>query len=262
MSRLWSVFVLVLVLVPALASAKTVELDDRAFARHINAALDEVDEMERIIDRSELRGRQKESLLDEVDELRSELKRVRKTLDRGESVKHGVLLDDRDLFADIDDVSEAVRAFEKELDDSDLEREERKLVRESLDAVSDAMKDADKLVAAAPEVDTVVDSVVEVKEPKLVEMDAASFAALNSSIQNSSFDSDKVKAIGTAARSGNYFTCAQVVSLLGHLSFDSDKVEAAATLYPNVVDPKNWFMVFDTFTFDSSRDDLRSRLGL
>lgn len=261
MSRLLSVFVLALVLVPALASAKTVELDDRALARHINTALDEVDEMERIIDRSDLRGRQKESLLDEVDELRSELKRVRKTLDRGESVKHGVLLDDRDIFADIDDVSEAVRAFEKVLDDSDLEREERKLVRESLDAVSDAMKDADKLVAAAPEVDAVVD-VVEVKEPKLVEMDAGSFAALNSSIQNSSFDSDKVKAIGTAARSGNYFTCAQVVSLLAHLSFDSDKVEAAATLYPYVVDPKNWFMVFDTFTFDSSRDDLRSRLGL
>jgi hypothetical protein len=45
-------------------------------------------------------------------------------------------------------------------------------------------------------------------------------------------------------------------------SFDSDRVEAAVHLYPLIIDPENFFIVLEAFTFDHDRQAVRKRLKL
>ena len=63
-----------------------------------------------------------------------------------------------------------------------------------------------------------------------------------------------------AARSGleqNYFTAAQVKTVLQIFSTDSDKLELAKLAYRNTVDQRAFYPVDEVFSFQSSRDELQ-----
>lgn len=88
----------------------------------------------------------------------------------------------------------------------------------------------------------------------------ADLANIRRAIDGASFRDDKLATLRSASRD-RWFTCAQVITLMGEFSFGKDQVEAAAMLHPNVVDPNNWFSVYAALTFDKDRRDLRRRVG-
>ena len=74
------------------------------------------------------------------------------------------------------------------------------------------------------------------------------------------FDDDRLAVLRDIAR-GRAFTSAQVERFLRNLTFDDAKVEAAVMLHGQVVDPQNWYQIYDAFTFGSSRNEVRRRVG-
>ncbi len=87
------------------------------------------------------------------------------------------------------------------------------------------------------------------------------FSNLKHSVENARFNSDKMDIL-RAAKHSNFFTSEQVRQLMLALTFDSDREEAAVMLYSNVVDKHNWFVIYDTLTFSSSRDSIDRKLGI
>ncbi|MEL6343234.1 MAG: DUF4476 domain-containing protein [Myxococcota bacterium] len=77
-------------------------------------------------------------------------------------------------------------------------------------------------------------------------------------INNEAFADDKM-AVLLAATAGRPMTTAQARSLVNLFTFDDDKVEAAVILYPQVVDPEQWFTMYSALTFRSSKDTLRAQ---
>lgn len=87
------------------------------------------------------------------------------------------------------------------------------------------------------------------------------FAKLLTSLQSQSLDDGKVSFIKLISHT-NAFTCDQVRQILRELSFDQGREQAAVILYPRVTDPKNFFTVFEVFTFDQARSSVNKRLKL
>jgi hypothetical protein len=54
----------------------------------------------------------------------------------------------------------------------------------------------------------------------------------------------------------SYFTTYQVKTVLQLFSSESDKLELAKLSYRNTVDPRNYYQLYDVFSFQSSKDDL------
>jgi hypothetical protein len=52
----------------------------------------------------------------------------------------------------------------------------------------------------------------------------------------------------------------QLVGILKEFSFETTKLDFAKSSYRYVVDKRNYFMVNDVFTFQSSKDDLNDFL--
>jgi hypothetical protein len=92
-------------------------------------------------------------------------------------------------------------------------------------------------------------------------MGAGPFAALIDAVEAESFGDEKVAVLRQAA-ANNLFSVAQVRQLLPLYTFSDEKIEAAVALYPRTIDAENWFQVYQEFTFDSDKDELRDRLGL
>lgn len=75
-----------------------------------------------------------------------------------------------------------------------------------------------------------------------------------------SFADDQLEVV-TAAAKVNYFTVDQVVALMKACTFEDTKIDVAAHLFSRIVDPNNWYLVYDGFTFSSSKKTLRERIG-
>ncbi|MCS6914110.1 MAG: DUF4476 domain-containing protein [Myxococcales bacterium] len=87
------------------------------------------------------------------------------------------------------------------------------------------------------------------------------FAHLLHQVRSATFERAQLNLLRDAVRSGSWFTCRQIVAIMGLLSFDHTKVEAAALLYPRAVDPQNVADLLSALTFESHRQQLRQRLG-
>lgn len=92
-------------------------------------------------------------------------------------------------------------------------------------------------------------------------MEDVQFYRMVAQIEDEPFPSGKLSIISMAV-DYNYFTSAQVYTVLNALTFPSDKVEAAVLLYPMVLDPDAFYQVFGAFTFESSKEEVRARLGI
>lgn len=86
------------------------------------------------------------------------------------------------------------------------------------------------------------------------------FQAAKNLINNKSFDSSKLQIANQVAR-GNYLSSRQVAELMQLFTFESTKLSFGKEAYSSVIDPGNYFMVYEAFTFDSSMDELAEFIG-
>ena len=79
-------------------------------------------------------------------------------------------------------------------------------------------------------------------------------------LDDADFSDEKLSVLRSAAAT-RHFLVDQVIAVLGRMTFDSDKIEAAALLHSRVVDRTNWYKVYGALDFDSSRAELKQRVG-
>jgi hypothetical protein len=84
--------------------------------------------------------------------------------------------------------------------------------------------------------------------------------ALKYTINNRPFDSGKLQ-IAKQAVSKNRMNSYQVAELMQLLTFESNKLELAKFAYQFVIDPKNYYVIYNEFTFDSSVNELSAFIG-
>lgn len=82
------------------------------------------------------------------------------------------------------------------------------------------------------------------------------FKDLKKSINDRNFEISNIEILKTALDK-NVFTSSQVRELLSYFSHESNKLDIAKYAYKSTCDKKNYFKVFDAFTFDSSIDELK-----
>ena len=92
-------------------------------------------------------------------------------------------------------------------------------------------------------------------------MSAENFAKLLKALKAEAFDDGKVSFIETFAANGR-LNAEQARTLLKEFSFDGGRVKSAVVLYPRLTDPENFFLVLDTFSFDTSRNEVREKLKM
>ncbi len=86
-------------------------------------------------------------------------------------------------------------------------------------------------------------------------MDGREFSLLIGSVRRVRFASDKVAVIGDAAANA-YFSASQAADLVREVP-SWGQVDAGRLLYPRVIDPQSFHLVYAAMTFSSDRDALR-----
>ncbi len=86
-------------------------------------------------------------------------------------------------------------------------------------------------------------------------MDSRTFSLFVNAVEDISFDKERLNFINTQAKTAN-FTSAQIKAVLDEFSFDEQRLAAAKILYNKCVDRNNYFMVYETFSFDRYKNDL------
>jgi hypothetical protein len=92
-------------------------------------------------------------------------------------------------------------------------------------------------------------------------LSAEDFAKLMKSLKAESFDEGKASFVALFAQKGR-LTCEQAREILKAFSFDDDRIKSAVLLYPRVTDPENFFKALDVFSFSSSKDEVRKKIGV
>lgn len=85
------------------------------------------------------------------------------------------------------------------------------------------------------------------------------FNQLMSVMESKSFESSKQQ-IAAGALGNNYFTSEQIRQMLNVFTFESTKIAVAKKAYDRVVDPEKFYVVYNSFTFESSIDDLQASI--
>jgi hypothetical protein len=96
-------------------------------------------------------------------------------------------------------------------------------------------------------------------EPQPQTMPDESFSKFLQALRRETFDDEKLEFLAPVAHQ-SYFSSEQVRQILDKFLFDNNREEAAIILYPKVVDPVNWFVIYDTFTFSSNVNEIRDWL--
>ena len=86
-------------------------------------------------------------------------------------------------------------------------------------------------------------------------MSQMEFMQLKNSIESKSFESSKLQ-IAKQALSYNNFTSAQITDLMSAFDFESTKLDFAKSAYGKVIDKQNFYLVNNSFAFESSIQEL------
>ncbi|QLH44425.1 MAG: DUF4476 domain-containing protein [Bacteroidota bacterium] len=86
-------------------------------------------------------------------------------------------------------------------------------------------------------------------------MSTGRFQSLIDRIRKASFETSKVSTANTGIRN-NKITVQQLIGILGEFSFESTKLEFAKSAYAKIADQRNFYLVNDVFTFQSSKDEI------
>ncbi|MFT7520655.1 MAG: hypothetical protein ACI9MC_002805 [Kiritimatiellia bacterium] len=89
---------------------------------------------------------------------------------------------------------------------------------------------------------------------------ADDLARIQRAIDSATFPDAQQSTLRSAAKH-RWFTCSQVVTLMGEFSYGKGKVSAAAYLHSAVADPENWYTVYGALTYESDKNKLRSQVG-
>lgn len=92
-------------------------------------------------------------------------------------------------------------------------------------------------------------------------IDPASFGQLRHTISVATFENTKLT-IFKQALLHHYFTAAQVRELMCLFTFESYKLDVAKLAYPKTLDPQNYYLINNEFTFSSSVDDLNDYIAM
>lgn len=88
----------------------------------------------------------------------------------------------------------------------------------------------------------------------------AAFQDLSLRMRNARFENDRLLIAKEYAR--NFpITSAQTADIMRMFSFESSRLHFARFAHRHVVDPQNYYIVYDAFSFSSSRHQLRRQLG-
>lgn len=86
-------------------------------------------------------------------------------------------------------------------------------------------------------------------------MNGTAFADMLTLLQRERIDNTRMVLTKQIADQ-QYFTTSQVKQLLQLYAFESSRLEIAKYLYPKTVDSENYFLVYDVFTFGSTKENL------
>lgn len=86
-------------------------------------------------------------------------------------------------------------------------------------------------------------------------MDASSFEQFKAMLRNEKFDNSRL-ALAKQTVTANMFTSAQVKELVSLFSFDEGRLDMAKFAYKYTVDRNNYFSIYDSFSFSSSKEEL------
>ena len=86
-------------------------------------------------------------------------------------------------------------------------------------------------------------------------MDENSFSSFIETVRHESFDDSRL-AIAKTVIDQNYFTSAQARQLVALFSFENSKLDIAKYMYRKTTDPKNYFVVYSSFSFSKSKEEL------
>lgn len=91
-------------------------------------------------------------------------------------------------------------------------------------------------------------------------MSQHSFNQLIKTMNNASFDSRKMN-IAKQVIQQNNFSTEQVIALVNQFTFDSSRLKLAKLAYLKTLDKENYFLVNNSFTFNSSVDQLNEYIN-
>lgn len=91
-------------------------------------------------------------------------------------------------------------------------------------------------------------------------MNQQDFYQFQNVFQRYSFDEDKLEFLNRQAQNISFST-QQIRSILKMMSFEENRLEASKMLYANCSDKKNYYMVLDSFSFDSTKRELSRYIG-
>jgi hypothetical protein len=86
-------------------------------------------------------------------------------------------------------------------------------------------------------------------------IDDNTFNSFIETVRRESFDDSRM-AIAKVGIDQNFFTSAQAKTLLSIFSFEASKLEISKYMYGKITDPKNYFIVYNVFTFSKSKEEL------
>jgi hypothetical protein len=86
-------------------------------------------------------------------------------------------------------------------------------------------------------------------------MSDQSFAALKDALVKERFDNSRLT-IAKQVMDQNYFTVDQVKQITLLFSFDNYKLDLAKYAYKNTVNRPDYFMLYEVFSFSSSKEEL------
>lgn len=92
--------------------------------------------------------------------------------------------------------------------------------------------------------------------PMPLAMSPAEFAQLRRSLREVTFESDRV-ALAHQALAHRYLHTEQVLDLMQLYTFDRNRLEVAKLAYHRTLDPENYFLLHEGFTFRSHAQELR-----
>jgi hypothetical protein len=91
-------------------------------------------------------------------------------------------------------------------------------------------------------------------------MKKENFDDLRSEINNRNFEQSNITILKSALEK-NFVSSEQLKELLGYFTFENNKLEIAKYSYKRVCDQKNFFKVYEAFTFDSSIEELKNYIS-
>lgn len=86
-------------------------------------------------------------------------------------------------------------------------------------------------------------------------MDVRSFEMLKDALRRENFENSRL-AIAKQSVERNAFSSLQVKELARLFAFENNKLELAKFAYANTIDKKNYFVVYEVFSFNSSKEEL------